>query len=168
MINLLLFACSFYCIAADTTINNKCSFYSKISQGTYDDKVMEICQKLRKQSDTVLVIGYRSFASCKVVFVTLKSGRQEGFIYNFEKGPELFKLSRQKAIGRLVTYFVPNIPFLASKEELPRKNISHDFSLTFRLVTNQEALEREVCYSQLLAIKDQPIGQALIFYLNNF
>jgi hypothetical protein len=102
------------------------------------------------------------------VFIAKRKKHLEGFIYDFAKGNHLSKLQNQKSLEKLSTFCAINVNDLRSTMDWPREHISHDFSLTIRFLTIKEQFEREICYSQLLTIKDQPLGRALIYFLDTF
>ncbi len=162
----LLLVNLFNCVAADTTINNKCSYYSRFSLRAYNEKIEQVCTKLTQRSDTVYAIGYRSFNKCKIVFIAGSKKHCEGFVYDFGKGNFLSRIQNKMSIEKLFTLITKNFDELTTNKEWPKQHISHDFSLTIRFLRRKEQFQREICYSQLLAMKNQPIGRTLTYFLD--
>jgi hypothetical protein len=156
---------SFKTLAQSDDISRcKCQYYSAYSIKMYKNKIDSICQDLNKNYGELIFIGSRSFSAANVLFITKKSGVYNGTFYNLIKG------SRQIITGQKLSEIADRI----SKEnnsiqdltKIKPQYISHDFS--FFISYNGGKDIYEVCYSQILAVKDKPIGKLFTFYLENF
>lgn len=165
LLNLLFFELNIsYASGGDTAICN-CEYYSSYKINIYKQKIDSISSKLRLKYSNVIFIGHRSFATADLLFIT-RSGNKgyKGFFY------DLFKNKERVVIGADVTKMADKILAdsisLKNSYSIPCQYISHDFSffVSFELEKNTY----EVCYSQVLTVRDKSIGKLFIYYLNKF
>lgn len=149
---------------ANDTLNCQCHYYSSYKKSDYINKFDSIKNAVKRTYGNVIAIGKRSFSEATTLFIFRTKGTYKGFFYNFNN-------ASRKVVSDIQAHTIANkilqdtTAIINSDKILPQR-LSHDFSF-FVSFEKQEHIY-EICYSQVLIVRNKSIGKLFIYYLENF
>lgn len=156
---------SLKCIGQDFHVSTcKCQYYSSYNLKTYINKIDSIRKVISKNYGNVALIGYRSFSAANVLFISKGKGGYKGFFYNLiKKSNQVIKSPKVKEMANRI---LNDTSAIKNSDTIKPQYISHDFSFFVSYRGGKSIYE--VCYSQVLTVRNKKIGQLFIYYLDNY
>lgn len=142
----------------------KCQYYSSYNIKTYRHKLDSIRQVINKNYGNVIFIGYRSFSAANVLFIIKTKGVYKAFFYNLVKGSS--QVIKGRKVSEIADRILKDTNAVKNSAKIKQQYISHDFS--FFVSYNNGKNIYELCYSQVLTVKNNHTGQLFTYYLDNF
>jgi hypothetical protein len=167
---LLLLGFYFFAIATSfayggDTATCKCSYYSSYKISVYNHKKDSISSLLYKKYGNVILIGQRSFATSNLLFITItRNNEYKGFFYDLVNKKN--KIVHGNEVKVMADRILADTMAIKSSDKIPCQYISHDFGF-FVSFKHLEGTY-EVCYSQVLSVRDKSIGALFLYYLDKF